>query len=289
MKKTILSLLTVLLAAPSAQALQTPHGKGKVTNPQIEAHTIRYIIEYKEKGKDSGGICTGTFISSRTLITAAHCVPSNPIKGMKLTVFNYQNAKLVNQTEYSASQFDYEEHPLYAATEKNDPANGTHFDVALIHFEKPVFKGVPARLGDPKDTAGEKFLVVGAGTKEYWRADLLKIFKQIANQLKGDLRWATIKVESKGTRIDFTTPFRYKVCGGDSGGPLMAYGKKGPRVIGVVSRGLDLPDLFKKGQCGRIVQGAGLSEHNMDWVQQSLIRMAVESSEAEFEELPLLF
>lgn len=170
---------------------------------------------------DDGGagevLCTGTFITTDTVLTAAHCLEG---RVRRVTV-------IFNGKRYSAAR--YRKHPSYRS---NDVTGLLDSDVALITLPNklPV---VPERVIisglDSVNTAVEFY---GYGQDERGRTTLLRRGRN------------TIREERQGHFTTLYTGAESTTCNGDSGGPgfmqLPVSGGKSIRgIAGVVSTGTE--------------------------------------------------
>lgn len=143
MKRLALSLLSISFAVSCS--LQEHTSDVQVTNGKAEEgfpYVARIVM-------DSGGSCTGSFVSDSLLLTASHCV---------------DKTKAVRWEGISSIPNEIYVHP-------NWPSQGTgcqnvaqpKYDVALVKFPAGTYKGQPARLLIRTPRAGEELTIVGYG------------------------------------------------------------------------------------------------------------------------------
>lgn len=170
-----------------------------VVNGQRVTESVYPAVKKIELG--GSGICTGTFIGPRTMITAAHCIEP------------YGTDVRVEETRISA----YRIHPRYAdhAQDKQE------FDVALIQMPAGYVSTV-ARLAQNAAEEGAQVTVVGYGISEIGAG-----LKHVGTNRVAQKIFGQYMVHSGGSSLD-------AVClQGDSGGPLL---NSSSELIGTTNR-----------------------------------------------------
>lgn len=174
--------------------------------------TWSFVVPLKLMKGGNGGICTGTFIGPKTLITAAHCVvgmDSVTVKG------------IAPKTILPNPKWDPESHGIHG------------FDVAFLIFDEKMSSSMTA-LSASKPTAGQDNLtMVGYGFTNYK-----------TQEGSGTKRMGTTSIESVSstgmtmvinTRSAKTDDQETPSIGrGDSGGPLLNSARE---IIGIASQG----------------------------------------------------
>lgn len=175
----------------------------------------------------NGYICGGAVISSRTILTAAHCVDGILVSRMsaKLGVLNR-----CTETGVSLKPSSVLKHPSY------DPGTFQN-DVALLFFDSDITApdGIipPIPLAQTPPSIGTPATITGWGSKKYSgsiQCALREGDVAIASTapLSGSIKPGMIGASAPG--VD--------ACQGDSGGPLVIQSGGVPTLAGIVSWGI---------------------------------------------------
>ncbi len=153
-------------------------------------------------GIDGGGLCTGSFVSPNTMITASHCVSKNS----KVVVTRYE-AKSVKIIEHPGSTDDVE--PL---------------DIAIVMFP-PNTATKWTRLTNRRPARGDQVEMIGYGSCTRWEgSDTGTRRCRGTNTISG---FGDLMIESSRSSGVAVSP-------GDSGGPLFYADES---IVGIASGG----------------------------------------------------
>jgi secreted trypsin-like serine protease len=179
------------------------------------------------------GLCTGTLLSRRLVLTAAHCLESSPSE-----VVVFFNANLEKVTRDNARRVrDYGKFEGY-----NPKASSNMGDIALILLEgsdplPPPY--VPVEILSDFSVLREStsFVAVGYGLSKAW-------IKETGSGILRKVELNIMDPRFTETEVAVSQTIHRGVCSGDSGGPgyLRINGKL--YLWGVVSRGDSIPIPF---------------------------------------------
>lgn len=183
----------------------------------------------------SGGLCTGTLIGDKTVLTAAHCIEDG-------TFYNFvlDSGETINAN--SAAR-----HPQWTG-------NGAPYDFGVILLSKKPTTVASLPVATSAPTKGLPITLVGYGST-YCQVQNNQI---VCEQDAGIKRRATNTIASV-TSIEFTFVGTGSTCKGDSGGPAFATMGGKEVQIGVTSRG-QMP-------CGQLAYD-GRVDVVVDWIRQ---------------------
>lgn len=193
-----------------------------------------------------GGLCGGTILNSRFVLTAAHCIPSNLatsstiIAGASTWCTMSSSGSLSWATE--AAQQRRTVKTLYRMSGSLAyGSNGELFDIAIIEVNTPFTMNaqvVAAKLPTARTAAGTSLIVSGWGTTteggqiscSLRQVAVPTVSKAECNTYYGSIRSSQVCAGFKAGGKDS--------CQGDSGGPLVnKRSSTDATVVGVVSFG----------------------------------------------------
>jgi secreted trypsin-like serine protease len=225
---TAVAFFTLSLSAP---ANAVTYGE-TVGDPKTESPwAVSIWVSEENDASDAIPICTGTLISSKLVLTAAHCVLENISYFVKVGAVNLQDS-----TELVAVSNRWK-NPKY-----NPKSLGN--DIGLLQLAEEVSVGKLPSLSTPsleKQVKGAKLTIYGWGRDHTLKVTNLLNKSALRNQdAQAGRIWA--KSFNKNTMLAAGTYLpKEKLfsggCNGDSGGPLVARIDGTLTLVGVTSWG----------------------------------------------------
>jgi secreted trypsin-like serine protease len=206
--------------------------------------------------KQLGAICTASIISDKLLLTAAHCVASEPTSLYVVFGTDVESTDIIVRRVVATATT-----PVWAARQTQEFNNG---DMAMVGFIGGLPAGYKAAkmLSDVSQLKdGETVTLAGYGNSD-----------GVAGTGAGKLRYVDTTIQKTAyseSEILMEQSHGKGACHGDSGGPAYVEINGERLVIGVTSRGVNDPE----NHCG--VSAAYTSvPFYADWIQQEATTMA---------------
>jgi V8-like Glu-specific endopeptidase len=215
------------------------NGERTVTNEQAVVAVLNRF----------GGLCTGTLIAPRAVLTAKHCVQNPdaaaPSAASAFVVGIGDNIRGLSQT-YNVAE-------LVTTPGAYSDRNGLSgalvgIDVAVLTLTQPIrdIDPIPVHRGAANELLGRDFRAVGFG--------------QIPSGGAGTKYRTTTRLSSVQGGVLYTPP---TICQGDSGGPLLLVNEDGSdSVVGVAS--------FGSGACGSGINGYNRVDTFLDLIDEAV-------------------
>lgn len=213
-------------AAPSGDGTQLSGGcaVGRITNGascNISNGPVALIYALNSNS-DPIAVCTGTFLTSRKLLTAAHCFVDSGGKSAQV---------ITGSTNSRASKITV--HPQYRPTDSI-----SQFDVAVVELPQAVNVATLPIFASEGTARGQRFTIIGFGNDENGNS--------AANVPPNEaLNAASMIIEETRSGAFLASYDRTgsSICSGDSGGPALRKNRDGlTGILGVAQAVLIDPD-----------------------------------------------
>ncbi|HCC48504.1 MAG TPA: hypothetical protein DEQ38_10390 [Elusimicrobia bacterium] len=265
MKRILLLIFTACLACPAAAGERIVGGEKVLDRNSPEfRHTARLLItmEFPKtapvpanlQGRSFSSRCSGSLISEKAVLTAAHCLPAEiylkddggwlPVTVKAVAAYFKLNPK--EDSPNGEPHQGFVRHPGYSDRwylSVNDPWNPEKpvNDIAVVLLQNPApqFKA-PAPLAVPSDQfgAGQELVLAGYGRTSNAASVEIPELRKVTVPYRAALRNGADFFAGSG---DLTSPGQVAApkggCHGDSGAPAYLPAAGGYRVAGVVARG----------------------------------------------------
>lgn len=251
----LLGALAGLLPAPAAAVIN-----GTTTRDPNGARSFVVRIESTE-----GEICSGTLIAPDLVLSAAHCV----MRPAGYTVISVDRGFRQHRTQVIAATM----HPDFVPGTTPEEQPGV--DLALLKLEAPL--GADYAPLDPRGAAsidtGAPVDIAGFGVVAENRRGSARVLRLAHLVSIGSLQVANrVTVVTDRQRMAETSGAG--ACLGDSGGPILAGGPGGYRIVGVVSWSSGaLQQGARRTACGGFTAVTPVAEH-AGWISARSAELA---------------
>ncbi|KAJ9594176.1 hypothetical protein L9F63_014336 [Diploptera punctata] len=222
-------MVILMIATSSFSSRKNARIEGKVIGGKkaergMFPYVVVVVILFQSADPNIKGLmCSGSIVTGRWILTAAHCVPNETMTEKK-----YKVGQVDERLGYYQNIKSFTKHPEYRAVLDNGNLLAVYNDICLLYTEDKIeFNNYVGKvcISSTRTMSGE-CLVAGFGsTNQSYKIQYAFLrYKEIENKVEN----------SNAFTVDMDGPYPYH---GDSGGPLMCDGKQvGVNSVGYYKR-----------------------------------------------------
>jgi len=250
----------------------------------VNTHAVRSKIDLKSSDEivgsfvrytlPNGGTCSGTFISKRSILTAAHCVLNEEEYDKAMKVYLFDSNKPYLTYSFKVGSFTRIAKPIYNESYEGTMSQtlNTPHDLGIITFKSEIKEAVPVVLDYQEDIQSltdfledqkikDVFVIGGGGTNNAGFS-----FSSAKNK-KVNIAYGPVSAATSGEYLATIFEKNMGVCRGDSGGAVYI-----PNTFPAVQIAVNSSiGVQRKGDsCGIHFFSTPIVGENYDWVTQTL-------------------
>lgn len=179
-------------------------------------------------GGGQNAVCTGTLITSKTILTAAHCVDRR--QGVSGVLVGFpQDGSTDEKKNFDVRRVaSFKTHPDW------DSRAGNPYDIGIVTLENEITDRQPVPLvsvAGHRAGSGDAVGIYGFGKNENSEVGVLRYGEMILQQLETGLGYPD---DLLGAEFNTT---QQSICSGDSGGPAALEANNSFGIVGINSIG----------------------------------------------------
>jgi len=246
-----LFLLSLITFAMPAQAVM----RGEISR---QPDGLRQSVVWIENSE--GELCSGALIRPDIVLTAAHCMMDKASYRVVALDRGFKAQRLRVMAAAVHPQF------VPGTTPRTQPG----VDLALLKLERPLGRDFqPFDLGLVRGVgAGDTVTLAGYGIAGENEKRSARTLRQTELVSLGPVRISNnVLIVTDGNRLAQTSGAG--ACRGDSGGPIVAETRGGPRLLGIVSWSSGALRRARSSACGGLTAVTPVADH-LGWVNQGV-------------------
>lgn len=244
---------------PDCQCGVPSQNRNRIVGGQpAEKNEYPWQVAIKKRGGKP--FCGGSVLSSRTILTAAHCNIYGT--GLIRVAVGDHDISVTGDGEENFTVQSWVSHPRYNV-------RTTDYDYAIITLNKPINfsnSAMPICLPTRPLAGGEEAIVTGWGTTEYATNKYPDVLLEATVTVQTSRQCTTGTVYSSSSitsRMLCAAQTNKDACQGDSGGPLIAMEGENYSLIGITSWGIGCARPDAPGVYAKVLEVKDWIENNM--------------------------